>query len=85
LFQALFKKAGLSIDAPENQVYLEDHGGPHPEAYHQEVYRRLRDAIEDCGTKQECRAKLVERLMKIAEEVCTRGSYLVTVQGDQPS
>jgi hypothetical protein len=76
LFQALFKKAGLSIDAPENQVYLEDHGGPHPEAYHQEVYRRLKDAIEDCGTKQECKTKLMERLKKIAEEVCTRGSYL---------
>ncbi|MCY1080890.1 AHH domain-containing protein [Archangium lansingense] len=76
LFEAIFAQAGMTLDAGENQVFLKDHGGPHPEAYHEEVHRRLREAIKGCKTKQLCRAKLVDELKRISDEVCTPGTRL---------
>jgi hypothetical protein len=75
-FEKLFAKAGMSLDARENQVYLENHSGPHSEEYHEEVYKRLQRAVAKCTTTQDCRARLVEELRKIAAEVCTPGSRL---------
>jgi hypothetical protein len=66
----------MSLDAAENQVYVLNHGGPHSEEYHTEVYKRLREATEGCKTKQQCRAFLVEELRRISDEVCTPGSKL---------
>ena len=76
MFQVLFDKAGMSLDSLPNKVYLEDHVGPHPEEYHEEVYRRLSDALEGCNTRQDCKNQLVDELKKIATEVCTPGSRL---------
>lgn len=76
LFEALFARAGMNLDALENQVFLKGHGGPHPEAYHEEIHRRLREAIKDCKTQQVCRAKLVDELKQISDEVCTPGTRL---------
>jgi hypothetical protein len=76
LFEELFERAGMSLDDPANIVYLRDHKGPHPEAYHQEIFRQLKDALGTCRTRAECRAKLVEVLDKLAGEVCTPGSKL---------
>ncbi|PTL84488.1 AHH domain-containing protein [Vitiosangium sp. GDMCC 1.1324] len=76
LFKRLFAKAGMSLDAAENLVYLKGHKGPHPEVYHREIFRKLSAAIEDCETVSQCRSKLAEALRKIAEEVCTPGSRL---------
>jgi hypothetical protein len=76
LFEEFFKLAGMGLDAAENLVYLKGHKGPHPEAYHREVFRRLNLATEDCGTTSQCRRKLQEALRMIAEEVCTPGSLL---------
>ncbi|WNG42113.1 hypothetical protein F0U61_23975 [Archangium violaceum] len=84
LFQVFFDKAGMSLDAPENKVYLEGHVGPHPEAYHEEVFRRLTDAMDGCRTRQECRSRLVEELGKIASEVCTPGSRLHRLLTNKP-
>nr|WP_239014860.1 AHH domain-containing protein [Archangium violaceum] len=75
-FEELFAFAGMSLDAAENLIYLKGHKGPHPEAYHKEVYTKLSAAIEDCETAARCRSKLLEALRKIAEEVCTPGSRL---------
>ncbi|QRN96166.1 AHH domain-containing protein [Archangium violaceum] len=75
-FEKIFAKAGMSLDARENQVYLEAHQGPHPEEYHDEVYERLREAVSRCRTQQSCRARLVDALGRIADEVCTPGSRL---------
>ncbi|QRN93001.1 AHH domain-containing protein [Archangium violaceum] len=36
-----FDKAGMSMEDPANKVPVPSHKGPHPEAYHQEVFRRL--------------------------------------------
>jgi hypothetical protein len=76
LFEKLFAKAGMSLDAAENLVYLEGHKGPHPEAYHTEIYRRLSIAVAQCRTLAQCRSSLVKELKSIAEELCTPGSRL---------
>ncbi|WP_075207489.1 AHH domain-containing protein [Archangium violaceum] len=78
-FEQLFELAGMSLDAAENLVYLKGHRGPHPEAYHREVYRTLASATEDCGSLSQCRSKLAEALQRIAREVCTPGSRLHTL------
>jgi hypothetical protein len=75
-FERLFARAGMSLDDPANIVYLRAHQGPHPEAYHREIYRRLDEALETCRTRAECRARLVEELDKIARDICTPGSKL---------
>jgi hypothetical protein len=76
LFEDLFRRAGMSLDDPANIVYLIGHVGPHPEAYHQEVYTRLQTALGRCRVHPECRAKLVEGLDKIAADICKPGSTL---------
>ncbi len=76
LFEKLFAKAGMSLDAVENLVYLAGHQGPHPEAYHQEVYRRLEEALEDCQPRSQCRSALSAALKTLADDVCTPGSLL---------
>jgi hypothetical protein len=75
-FEDLFATAGMSLEDPANLVYLKGHEGPHPEAYHQEVFRRLRVAVGGCQTMAQCRSRLVEALKGIASEVCTPGSLL---------
>ncbi|WP_233262262.1 AHH domain-containing protein [Vitiosangium sp. GDMCC 1.1324] len=45
LFEKLFAKAGMSLDAAENLVYLKGHKGPHPEEYHSEVYQRIESVL----------------------------------------
>ena len=76
LFEKLFAKAGMSLDAAENLVYLAGHQGPHPEAYHQEVYRRLEEILEDCQPVSQCRSALSAALKTLADDVCTPGSLL---------
>ncbi|HYO54268.1 AHH domain-containing protein, partial [Archangium sp.] len=75
-FETLFERAGMSLDDPANIVYLRDHKGPHPEAYHSEIFERLKGALGTCRPHAECRAKLVEELDKIAGEICKQGSRL---------
>ncbi|HZH78964.1 MAG TPA: AHH domain-containing protein [Archangium sp.] len=76
LFKRLFDRAGMSLDAPANIVYLLGHLGPHPEAYHEEVFSRLRAALGECQTQASCRSRLVDALDRIARDVCTPGSPL---------
>ncbi|MFL5349148.1 MAG: AHH domain-containing protein [Hyalangium sp.] len=75
-FERLFAMAGMSLDDPANRVYLQGHKGPHPEAYHQEIYRRLRSAVLGCKSLPDCRSKLVTALEELARDVCTPGSRL---------
>lgn len=75
-FLQLFAKAGMDLEASENLVYLESHAGPHPEEYHEEIHERLARAVGTCRSVAQCRARLVEELRRIADEVCTPGSKL---------
>jgi hypothetical protein len=75
-FEEFFERAGMSLDDPANIVYLRDHKGPHPEAYHREIFKRLNDALRGCQPRAACRDRLVRALDKIAGDVCTPGSTL---------
>jgi hypothetical protein len=75
-FEELFGRAGMNLDDPANMVYLIDHQGPHPEAYHREIYRRLEDALGTCQTQADCRPRLVEELDRLAADICKPGSRL---------
>jgi hypothetical protein len=76
LFEKLFARAGMNLDAAENLVYLKGHKGPHPEEYHQAVYTRLEDALGRCQTVEQCRTSLRAELKRLVDEVCTPGSWL---------
>jgi hypothetical protein len=76
IFEDIFARAGMTLNARENQVFLKGHGGPHPEAYHDEIFVRLQEAVRKCKTQQTCRDSLVGELKKIADEVCTPGTPL---------
>lgn len=71
-----FDKAGMSMDDPANKVRIPGHKGPHPEAYHQEVFRRLGDAVKGCETTVQCREALTQELKLLAEQIRTVGSRL---------
>jgi hypothetical protein len=76
LFQRLFAKAGMDLNDAANLVYLKAHKGPHPEAYHQEIYRALLNAVARCRSRLECRSHLVTALQSLARDVCTPGTRL---------
>jgi hypothetical protein len=76
VFEEIFARAGMALDASENLVYLKAHQGPHPEEYHEEVHQRLQRALGQCRTTTQCRSNLVEALRSLADEVCTNGSRL---------
>jgi hypothetical protein len=75
-FELIFAKAGMSLEDGANRVYLLGHAGPHPGDYHDEVFRRLSNAVRICRTTQECKASLTRELNRIADEICTPGSRL---------
>jgi hypothetical protein len=66
----------MGLEDPANLVYLRGHQGPHPEAYHQEIFKRLRGALGTCKPGAECRVNLMKMLDKIAGDLCTPGSNL---------
>ena len=76
LFQKLFDKAGTSLDDRANLVYLAAHRGPHPEKYHEEIYRRLEEALRGCRAVAPCRSQLLVELRMLRDEICTQGSPL---------
>lgn len=76
VFEEIFARAGVSLQDQANKINLFGHFGPHPEEYHTEIFRRLRDALGRCATQAECRTRLLQELKKIGEEVCTPGSRL---------
>jgi hypothetical protein len=75
-FRELFARAGMSLNDPANKVRVRRHKGPHPQEYHEEVYERLRRAIQDCGSVQSCQKALRAELGELAQEISKEGSYL---------
>jgi hypothetical protein len=75
-FQQIFDRAGLSMENPANKVRVPGHKGPHPEEYHQEVFKRLDRATANCRTLQQCADELVGALRELAAEITTEGSRL---------
>jgi hypothetical protein len=75
-FERLFSRAGMRLQDAENIVPIQGHKGPHPQRYHEIVYRRLREALGECSTMVECRGKLTRELHALAEEIATPGAEL---------
>jgi hypothetical protein len=75
-FQKLFDRAGMSLNDPANIVRIRGHRGPHPQEYHQEVYRRLREAVQGCRSINQCKGALKAALTELADEIATEGSKL---------
>jgi len=75
-FEELFAKGGMRLKDPENVVPIPGHKGPHPEAYHRLVHRRLDDAMRGCRSIADCREKLTRALDRLARETATQGTEL---------
>lgn len=75
-FQRIFDKAGMSLDDPANIVRVKGHQGPHPQEYHQRIFRRLFRATEDCRSMAQCREALTAELRRLAQEIATDGTEL---------
>ena len=75
-FKKFFDKAGMSMEDPANKLLLDGHKGPHPEAYHREVYRRLKEVSDQCMTPQQCRSTLTHALRKMMHELSDPSSTL---------
>jgi hypothetical protein len=75
-FRRIFKRAGMELRDPENIVDVPGHKGPHPQEYHELVFRRLRAATARCRTMNACRQDLTTELRKLAQEAVTRGTEL---------
>lgn len=74
-FEAIFDKAGMSLEDVLNKVVVPGHRGPHPEIYHQTVYDRLIGATD--GLSGEAyKLALQSELRAISQEVATAGSVL---------
>lgn len=76
-FKEIFDDAKLGFDDPANLVEVEGHIGPHPEAYHAEVLRRLQRATRHlkAGTP-EYREAVLKALRDLADEIRRPGTYL---------
>ncbi|KFE67460.1 AHH domain-containing protein [Hyalangium minutum] len=75
-FRKVFAKAGMSMENPANKMPLQGHYGPHPERYHQIVFNALDDATRTCRSVVTCRAKLMEALKDLAQDIATPGTEL---------
>ncbi|TQF09688.1 hypothetical protein FJV41_43310 [Myxococcus llanfairpwllgwyngyllgogerychwyrndrobwllllantysiliogogogochensis] len=75
-FRELFTRAGMKLKDPENVVEVVGHKGPHPQRYHEYVYRRLRSALGECRKVEECRKALTSELRKLASEAQTPGTKI---------
>ncbi|WP_342747761.1 AHH domain-containing protein [Melittangium boletus] len=75
-FTRWFKRAGMELSDPANQVRIRGHKGPHPREYHEEVFRRLQAVMNRCRNTAQCRTELVDELTRIAKELTTAGTKL---------
>jgi hypothetical protein len=66
----------MSLNDPANIVRVNGHQGPHPQAYHERIFKRLTDATAECGTMEQCRKVLTAELLKLGREISTHGTQL---------
>jgi hypothetical protein len=76
VFEKLFRKAGMTLNDPSNLVRIRGHEGPHPEAYHREVYLRIQRVLRLCRNTDACREALVMELKKLRNELLMPGNML---------
>ena len=76
-FQELFDGAGMSLQDEANKVFVEGHKGPHPQEYHDAVFKRLEGAVRGIPENTpEYRQALNFALDKVKIEIDTPGTTL---------
>ncbi len=75
-FQKIFDRAGLSLNDPANKVRVKGHQGPHPQEYHERIYKRLDEATKGCSSIEQCRKALTAELERLAKQISTEGTAL---------
>lgn len=75
LFFDLCSSPNEGMAQPANKIRVPNHRGPHPEAYHREVFDRLIDATEGLSGNAYAEAFKGE-LKRIASDVVTSGTSL---------
>ncbi|XWX16902.1 AHH domain-containing protein [Melittangium boletus] len=75
-FERYFKLAKMDLSDLANQVRIKGHKGPHSREYHQAVLDRIVRAMQGCRGTEQCRASLVDELVKIAKDLTTAGTEL---------
>jgi hypothetical protein len=65
----------MTLKDAENIVNVPGHAGPHPEAYHQEIFDRLTAATAG-KRKAAYKESLAAELRKVAREARTNGTRL---------
>jgi len=66
----------MRLKDAENIVPIQGHRGPHPQRYHELIYERLENALGDCASIAECRARLLPALDDLARKIATPGTEL---------
>jgi RHS repeat-associated protein len=74
-FQAIFEKAGMTLEDAANIVSIPGHFGPHSEEYHQYIFKRLTAAVEGLEG-QAYKDALVSELKALAAEATKVGTAL---------
>ncbi|AXW47386.1 filamentous hemagglutinin [Ralstonia solanacearum] len=76
-FAKLFDGADMSLQDQANKVLVDGHVGPHPQEYHDTVYRRLNEAVADLPPKTpQYQQALRDELARISNEIKTPGTLL---------
>jgi hypothetical protein len=74
-FEAIFNKAGMTLEDALNKVPVLGHQGPHPAEYHQAVYDRLLSATRGLSGEQYA-AALKAELTALGKEAKAPGTLL---------
>jgi len=74
-FEKMAKEAGMTLDDAANRVRVPGHKGPHPQAYHEEVYRRLERATKGLSGDA-YKTAFREALEELRAEAATPGTRL---------
>ncbi|MFP2934743.1 AHH domain-containing protein, partial [Pyxidicoccus sp. 3LG] len=57
-------------------VPIQNHKGPHPEAYHKRIYKALTDATHGCRSVAACQKAMKASLRDLADQIATPGTEL---------
>jgi RHS repeat-associated protein len=80
-FRPMFEKAGIDISTSEdNLVSLTNHKGPHPEEYHEWVFRRLEGAVKGLEGKNytialQTELRDIAKILQKNPEIVNNGPY----------
>jgi RHS repeat-associated protein len=76
VFEPMFDRAGVNINGPENLVGVENHRGPHSEAYHRAVFAALSTATAGARDDADYSRRFRAALGALRVQIATPGTHL---------